>query len=246
MFAVKVHNIPTNLEVPGFTCTGDQHESSSQLGLQGAVRAGAEASEVLIKDFKTSRKQIYKIIKAIKGIWEWARQLRCLITTFSWFRFWAEMLRNSDCYHWAGIAGALAISSLTFRKGNNQLIRAIKVDGDLVEVQNQFPYSLSLQDVVLSKGLPCPFCSVLSAQAQTSFARFPYGCQWKLSATTLWLLGYSSFSLMVWQDINQEERKKRKKKMDKSRIHEGSVLFPVILVYCWKAAWYNHLLIERS
>lgn len=81
------------------------------------------------------------------------------------------MLRNSDCYHWAGIAGALAISSLTFRKGNNQLIRAIKVDGDLVEVQNQFPYSLSLQDVVLSKGLPCPFCSVLSAQAQDFFCK---------------------------------------------------------------------------
>ena len=51
---------------------------------------------------------------------------------------------------------------------------------------------------------------------------------------------------MVWQDINQEERKKRKKKTDKSRIHEGSVLFPVILVYRWKAAWYSHLLIERS
>ena len=66
MFAVKVCNSPTNTGVPRFTCTGDQHESSSQSGPQGAVRAGAEASGVLIKDFKISRKQIYKIIKSHK------------------------------------------------------------------------------------------------------------------------------------------------------------------------------------
>lgn len=41
-------NIPTSPEVPRFTYAGDQHESSSQPGLQGTVRAGTEASEVHI------------------------------------------------------------------------------------------------------------------------------------------------------------------------------------------------------
>ena len=51
---------------------------------------------------------------------------------------------------------------------------------------------------------------------------------------------------MVWQDISREERKRRKKKRDKRSFHEGSVLVPVSLVYSWKDAWYNRLLIDRS
>lgn len=139
-----------------------------------------------------------------------------------------------------------SISSLASRKWNHQLTRALVVYRDLVEMQNPLPYSLSLQDIVVSKGLQWPFCSVLPAQAQTSFTRFPCGCQQKLGATPLRLLGYSSFSSMMWQDISREERKRRKKKRDKRRFHEGSVLVPVSLVYSWKDAWYNRLLIDRS
>ena len=137
-----------------------------------------------------------------------------------------------------------SISSLTSRKWNHQLTRALMVDGDLVEMQNPLPYSLSLQDVVVSKGLQWPF--VLCSQIRLRFLLQGFS----VVVSRNWVLPcydcYATLVLVQYVARYQEERKKRKKKRDKSRFHEGSVLLPVILIYSWKDAWYNHLFIERS
>lgn len=79
------------------------------------------------------------------------------------------------------------------------------IDGDLVEVQNQLPYSLSLPNAVVSKGasMSLLFCT-FSPGSYVFYRVF----LWLSAEMECYRLTVTSFSPVVWHEVDQKEKRR--------------------------------------